>query len=164
MPGTPTPYGKNDSNVELCIKSIESSKEGSGNKQDQLLQVCVQLLFNIAENTKVEEKMRKRNISHMLIKILEKNSEDLLITCVKFLKKLSIFKENKDDMADSNITDKFNKLFSIGNKELTLLTLKLMYNLSFDTKIRDRIILSGHLSKLVSCLREFSYNNCIKRN
>lgn len=136
-------------------KSDENQKDLLVHKQDKLLQVCVQLLLNIAENTKVEEKMRKRNISSMLIKLMDRNSIDLLITSVRFLKKLSIFKENKDDMAESNIIEKLSKVFSIGNKELTLLSLKLMYNLSFDSKIRDRIVFNGFLSKLVSCLSEY---------
>lgn len=116
------------------------------------MRVAVNLLLNIAENTKVEEKMRKRNISGMLIKLLDRNTVDLLIVCVKFLKKLSVFRENKDDMADNNIVEKLAKIITIQNKELTLLILKLLYNLSFDTKLREKIVLQGFLPKLVSFL------------
>ena len=60
--------------------------------------VAFYLLLNIAEDTRVELKMRNKNLIPMLIKMLERNNEELLILIVSFLKKLSIFAENKDDM------------------------------------------------------------------
>lgn len=154
LPSTPVIMSKSmsDSLNETGKFADDNPKDTFHNKQDKLLHVCVQLLLNLAENTKVEEKMRKRNISEMMIKMLDKNSVELLISCMKFLKKLSIFKENKDDMAESNIVEKLTKMFSLGNRELILLSLKLMYNLSFDSKMRERIVLNGFLSKLVACL------------
>ncbi|KAK6618968.1 hypothetical protein RUM44_003349 [Polyplax serrata] len=159
LPSTPVIMSKSmsDSLNETGKFADDNPKDTFHNKQDKLLHVCVQLLLNLAENTKVEEKMRKRNISEMMIKMLDKNSVELLISCMKFLKKLSIFKENKDDMAESNIVEKLTKMFSLGNRELILLSLKLMYNLSFDSKMRERIVLNGFLSKLVACLGD---DNC----
>ena len=159
MPGTPVGFSKLDLLNDNVI-SNENQKDTVVNKQDQLLQACVQLLLNIAENTKVEEKMRTRNISSMLIKLLESNSMGLLTTCIKFLKKLSVFRENKDDMVDSNVIEKLCKIFSIGNKDLILLTLKLMYNLSFDAEIRERIVMNGLLTKLVSYLGTQIFQFC----
>lgn len=46
----------------------------------------------------MELKMRNKNLIPMLVKMLERNNEELLILIVSFLKKLSIFAENKDDM------------------------------------------------------------------
>jgi len=63
-----------------------------------ILPVAFYLLLNIAEDTRVELKMRNKNLIPMLIKMLERNNEELLILVVSFLKKLSIFAENKDDM------------------------------------------------------------------
>lgn len=60
--------------------------------------VAFYLLLNIAENTEVERKMRKKNVIGMLIKTLDRSNTDLLILVVTFLKKLSIFRENKDLM------------------------------------------------------------------
>lgn len=60
--------------------------------------VAFYLLLNIAEDTRVELKMRNKNLIPMLIKMLERNNEELLILIISFLKKLSIFAENKDDM------------------------------------------------------------------
>ena len=63
-----------------------------------LLVVAFYLLLNIAEDTRVELKMRNKNLIPMLVKMLERNNEELLILIISFLKKLSIFAENKDDM------------------------------------------------------------------
>ena len=60
--------------------------------------VAFYLLLNIAENTEVERKMRKRNVIVMLIKSLDRVNTDLLMLVITFLKKLSIFRENKDTM------------------------------------------------------------------
>ena len=60
--------------------------------------VALSLLLNLAEDTRTELKMRNKNIVHMLVKILERDDEELLLVVVSFLKKLSIFLENKNDM------------------------------------------------------------------
>lgn len=46
--------------------------------------------------------MRNKNIVHMLVKVLEREDEELLLVAVSFLKKLSIFLENKNDMVSSS--------------------------------------------------------------
>lgn len=164
LPTTPVNVTKSltDSLNENDLKNEEdSSLDAQIKKQEQLLRVAVNLLLNIAENTKVEEKMRKRNISGMLIRMLERNSVDLLIISVKFLKKLSIFKENKDDMAEQNIIEKLTRVINVNNKELISVTLKLLYNLSFDSKLRDKIVLQGYLAKVVSFLNDDSYKEVV---
>jgi len=60
--------------------------------------VTLFLLLNLAEDTRTELKMRNKNIVHMLVKILERDGEEVLVLAVTFLKKLSIFLENKNDM------------------------------------------------------------------
>lgn len=42
--------------------------------------------------------MRNKNIVGLLVKVLERDDEELLVLVVTFLKKLSIFLENKNDM------------------------------------------------------------------
>lgn len=42
--------------------------------------------------------MRTKNIVHMLVKLLERDDQELLLVVISFLKKLSIFLENKNDM------------------------------------------------------------------
>lgn len=68
-----------------------------------LIPVSFYLLLNIAEDTRVEDKMRKKNITGMLTKTLDRDNADLLILVVTFLKKLSLFKENVDDMVSFHI-------------------------------------------------------------
>lgn len=62
------------------------------------LLVAIYLLLNLAEDTRIELKMRNKNIVHMLVKALDRDNFELLILVVTFLKKLSIFIENKNDM------------------------------------------------------------------
>ncbi len=54
--------------------------------------------MNLAEDTRTELKMRNKNIVGLLVKVLERDDEELLVLVVSFLKKLSIFLENKNDM------------------------------------------------------------------
>ena len=56
------------------------------------------LLLNLAEDAKVEMKMKNKGIVSMLVQLLERDNVDLLILIVSFLKKLSIFMENKAEM------------------------------------------------------------------
>ncbi|XP_046677390.1 kinesin-associated protein 3-like [Homalodisca vitripennis] len=67
-------------------------------KQDQLLRVCFYLLLNLAENVKVEDKMRKRNVVGLLVTSLERSTLELLVLVSSFLLKLSVYRENKDEM------------------------------------------------------------------
>uniref|UniRef100_A0A673BUE5 Kinesin associated protein 3 n=1 Tax=Sphaeramia orbicularis TaxID=375764 RepID=A0A673BUE5_9TELE len=49
-------------------------------------------------DTRTELKMRNKNIVGLLVKVLERDDDELLVLVVSFLKKLSIFLENKNDM------------------------------------------------------------------
>jgi hypothetical protein len=60
--------------------------------------VAFYLLLNLAEDLKVEMKMRSKGIVKMLIETLDRDNFELLILVVSFLKKLSIFIENKHEM------------------------------------------------------------------
>ena len=60
--------------------------------------VAFYLLLNLAEDLKVELKMRNKAIILQLIHALDRDNNDLLILVVSFLKKLSLFVENKNDM------------------------------------------------------------------
>ena len=59
------------------------------------------LLLNLAEDAKVEMKMKNKKIVTMLVQLLERDNVDLLILVVSFLKKLSIFVENKAEMVST---------------------------------------------------------------
>lgn len=62
------------------------------------LSVAYYLLLNLAEDLKVEMKMRNKSIVAFLVKTLDRDNHELLILVVSFLKKLSIFIENKTEM------------------------------------------------------------------
>ncbi|KAE8748254.1 hypothetical protein FOCC_FOCC005093 [Frankliniella occidentalis] len=130
-------------------------------KQDQLLRVCLYLLLNIAENTRVEDKMRKKNVVGVLMKTLERSTPELLILSVTFLKKLSLFKENKDIMAEFHIIDRLQRVFQIGNPELDHVALKLLFNLSFDSRLKERMVREGYLPKLVGMLSEKHHQSTV---
>ena len=61
--------------------------------------VAFYLLLNLAEDTRVEVKMKNKGIVGLLIKALEtRTNADLILLVISFLKKLSIFLENKNEM------------------------------------------------------------------
>lgn len=59
------------------------------------------LLLNLATDMRTELKMRNKNIVGLLVKVLDRDDEELLVLVVTFLKKLSIFLENKNDMVSA---------------------------------------------------------------
>ncbi|XP_067001097.1 kinesin-associated protein 3 isoform X2 [Anabrus simplex] len=130
-------------------------------KQDQLLRVIIYLLLNMAENTKVEDKMRKKNICGMLAKTLDRDNPNLLHLVVTFLRKLSLFRENVDDMADLNVVEKLPKVLMINNPDVIEVTLQLLFNLSFDTHLRERMVRVGFIPKVVSLLTDQRYETIV---
>jgi len=64
-------------------------------KQDKLFYICLTILLNMAGDFNIEKKMKKRNIIHILVRLLERNDFHLLIVILLFLRKLSIISENK---------------------------------------------------------------------
>ncbi|KFB52104.1 AGAP000187-PA-like protein [Anopheles sinensis] len=131
-------------------------------KQEQLLRVAFYLLLNIAENVKLEEKMRKKNIVKMLLKALERQNFDLLVLVVTFLKKLSIVLDNKDEMYELNIVEKLPRLLQ-SQKDLVQMTLKLLFNLSFDARLRAKMIRVGLLPKLVTFLSDDKHHGIVTK-
>ncbi|XP_045615495.1 kinesin-associated protein 3 isoform X2 [Procambarus clarkii] len=130
-------------------------------KQDQVLRVCTYLLLNIAEDVRVEEKMRRKNIVGLLVRMLERESTDLLLLVVSFLKKLSVYMENKDDMADLNIVEKVSRLVATENSDLLNVTVRLLLNLSFDVGMRAKMIKVGLLPKLVALISEERHQQAV---
>ncbi|KAI4878275.1 hypothetical protein NFI96_011779 [Prochilodus magdalenae] len=126
--------------------------QGLLTKQEQLLRVALYLLLNLSEDTRTELKMRNKNIVHLLVKTLDRDSEELLVLVVSFLKKLSIFLENKNDMAETDTVEKLAKLVPCEHEDLLNVTLRLLLNLSFDTGLRSKMVQVGLLPKLTTLL------------
>ncbi|XP_064845190.1 kinesin-associated protein 3-like isoform X3 [Oncorhynchus masou masou] len=125
-------------------------------KQEQLLQVALHLLLNLAEDTRTELKMRNKNIVHTLVKTLDREDKELLVLVVSFLKKLSIFLENKNDMAETYAVEKLARLLPCKHEDLLNTTLRLLLNLSFDTCFRSQMVQAGLIPKLSSLLADES--------
>nr|XP_020480748.1 kinesin-associated protein 3-like isoform X2 [Monopterus albus] len=121
-------------------------------KQEQLLRVSLYLLLNLAEDTRTELKMRNKNIVGLLVKVLERDHEELLVLVVSFLKKLSIFLENKNDMAELDTIERLARLVPCDHEDLLNLTLRLLFNLSFDSGLRAKMVEVGLLPKLSALL------------
>lgn len=118
-------------------------------KQDHLLRVGVYLLLNLAEDSKVEVKMKNKNIIPLLIGLLPRKNPELLILVVSFLKKMSIVRENKDVMAKHDIIEKVAQMIPNHSGDLLNIILRLLLNLTFDTVLRDKAVKCGLVPKLV---------------
>ncbi|KAF7222818.1 kinesin-associated protein 3 [Nothobranchius furzeri] len=121
-------------------------------KQEQLLRVSLYLLLNLAEDTRTELKMRNKNIVGLLVKVLDRDDEELLVLVVSFLKKLSIFLENKNDMAELDTVERLARLIPCEHDDLLNLTLRLLLNLSFDSGLRAKMVEVGLVPKLTALL------------
>uniref|UniRef100_A0A3Q2UZ52 Kinesin-associated protein 3b n=1 Tax=Haplochromis burtoni TaxID=8153 RepID=A0A3Q2UZ52_HAPBU len=99
-----------------------------------------------------ELKMRNKNIVGLLVKVLERDDEELLVLVVSFLKKLSIFLENKNDMAEVDTVERLARLVPCKHEDLLNLTLRLLLNLSFDSGLRAKMVEVGLLPKLTVLL------------
>nr|XP_023025622.1 kinesin-associated protein 3 isoform X1 [Leptinotarsa decemlineata] len=130
-------------------------------KQEHLLRVAFYLLLNISEDETVEEKMSKRNIVGLLVKALDRDNDDLLILVITFLKKLSIMQCNKDAMSSLNVVEKLPRMLDSNSADLVHLTLKLLFNLSFDNKVRFRIMKAGLLTKIMSLLSDDKHQEIV---
>eukprot|EP00794_Sanderia_malayensis_P016189 gene16189-17816_t len=128
-------------------------------KQEHLLRVTVYLLLNLAEDTKVEMKMKNKKIVLLLMSLLGRNNPELLILVVSFLKKLSIFQENKNEMKQNDIIEKISALIPHGNDDLLNITLRLLLNLTFDGDMREKAVKNALVPKLVQLIS--SEHHCV---
>jgi hypothetical protein len=78
-------------------------------KQDRILRICFNILLNLAEDTKIEKKMVKRDIVSLLVKNLDRQNINLIVIILLFLKKLSIYDVNKNQMIKMNVINEFNR-------------------------------------------------------
>ena len=128
-------------------------------KQEQTLRVSIYLLLNLSEDIKVEEKMKRRGVSSLLVQLLSRSNDELLILVISFLKKLSLYTENKDAMISCNTVEKLSPLLLSENSDLINASVRLLLNLSFDVTVRSRMVKSGMLPRLVTLLSDSSNQN-----
>ena len=134
---------KNEAKTAADVKA-KRKWEFAIQRQDELVSVLLQLLTNLADDLRVENKMVKRGILSILIKCLDHTHTNLIMAAVQFLWKLSVFIENKDAMASQNIVDKLVPLFPTNNHgALTGSLYSLLFNLSFDSNLKTKMVANG---------------------
>ncbi|KAG1688227.1 Kinesin-associated protein 3 [Nymphon striatum] len=144
---------KNDIILKKDFERSQKKYQSLVKKQNQLLRVSVYMLLNLAEDTKVELKMRNKKIIELLVRCSERiEAPELLVLVISFLKKLSIFIENKDEMAYYGIVEKLAPIVSTSHGDLLNVTLRLLLNLSFDIELRNIMVKIGLLPKLVNLI------------
>jgi hypothetical protein len=122
-------------------------------KQEKLLYVCFHVLLNLAEDVAIERKMKNRKIVYFLITMLERKNAEVRMLVITFLKKLSIFRENKNEMSELHIVDKLSSMVSNSGDQILTAILQLLLNLSFDQDLREKMVKSGLIPKLVELLK-----------
>ncbi|KDO22362.1 hypothetical protein SPRG_11314 [Saprolegnia parasitica CBS 223.65] len=121
------------------LKAEKKKNKKRLKKQDQLLYVCLSVLFNLAEDIHTERKMVKKKMVHFLAKMLDRVTPDLVILTIGFLKKLSVFEENKETMIELQTAQ---------------IALKLLFNLSWDARVREAMVKNSLVPSLVELLKK----------
>ncbi|RHY22931.1 hypothetical protein DYB25_012899, partial [Aphanomyces astaci] len=137
------------------LKSEAKKNKKRSKKQDQLLFVCLSVLFNLSEDIHTERKMVKKKIVHFLAKMLDRVTPDLVILTLGFLKKLSsVFEENKDTMIELQVPEKVIRYVKCNHDKTAQIALKLLFNLSWDARVRDAMVKNSLVPKLVELLKK----------
>jgi len=148
---------------KVKVKEAEEKLRRQCKKQERLLAVSFRVLLNIAEDTNIERKMKKRGVCSYLSAMLERSDLELLTITCEFLKKMSIFTENIKQMKDAEVTLKLSKFVPCSNEKLGLLVLGLMLNMSFDAEAREALVNRGMIPKLVELLKKPTYRPSVLR-
>lgn len=139
---------------KLSLAREERRYQGIVERQERLLQLCVLILRDLAEDTVVEKGLVKQRVCHYLLPLLGRTNEELLLSVLAFLHKLSVFEKNKDLIISS--TEALARLTDLAGHsscEIALLALRLCYNLSFDQ--HGRMELATQTSLIARLLSTF---------
>ncbi len=147
-------WRKNDETEKLTAKNQLKKLNVLIWKQDKLFFIVLNILLNISDDPTVEKKMKKADITRLLIRCLERNDLQLLVVALYFLKKLSVINSYKDEMIQLSIVEKLQRFFTCENDNLINLMLELYYNLSFDKQAREAIEKANLIPKFVKILSE----------
>ena len=123
---------------EAAQNKYKTKFDNAINSGDHLLRVTLYLLLNIAEDTRIQMKMRQKGINRILVECLaQPRSEEVQILAVSFLKRLSLFLENVTEMASLEVVKKLDRHLNTSHDDLMNLSLRLLLNLSFHTNLRN---------------------------
>ncbi|CAK4677879.1 hypothetical protein AeMF1_014559 [Aphanomyces euteiches] len=145
---------QNDPEVLAKLKAEKKKNKKKAKKQDQLLYVCLSVLFNLAEDIHTERKMVKKKIVNFLAKMLDRVNPDLVILTLGFLKKLSVFEENKDMMIELQVPEQVIRYVKCNHDKTAQMALKLLFNLSWDARVRETMVKNSLVPKLVELLKK----------
>lgn len=125
-------------------------------RQNHFLKASFILLMNLSEDKKVEVKMLNKGILPLLVKSLEREAlADFFLVIQSFLTRLARFLDNKNQLRDMSIIEKLYAILSasISNSSINIplihSNLSLLVNLSFDSKMRNKMVSIGVLPKLL---------------
>ncbi|KAL7077439.1 hypothetical protein ACQ4LE_003036 [Meloidogyne hapla] len=143
-------------------------------KQDLLITVCLQILLNMSEDLRSENKMQRKGLLTMLLNALEHSSSSKLVfVVINFLWKLSQFVENQRHIVNNSGT--IERLISfipptynnhhrpssskenenIPTEQLFAL-FSLLFNCSFELTSRRRMVQCGLVSLLAPYIFDFN--------
>ncbi|KAF0697989.1 Aste57867_11371 [Aphanomyces stellatus] len=143
-----------DPEVMAKLKAEKKKNKKRSKKQDQLLYVCLSVLFNLSEDIHTERKMVKKKIVYFLAKMLDRVTPDLVILTLGFLKKLSVFEENKETMIELQVPEKVIRYVKCNHDKTVQIALKLLFNLSWDARVRESMVKNSLVPKLVELLKK----------
>mmetsp|Transcript_94970 Transcript_94970/g.245304 ORF Transcript_94970/g.245304 Transcript_94970/m.245304 type:complete len:866 (-) Transcript_94970:160-2757(-) len=110
-------------------------------RQDRVLQLCLLVLWSLAEETGVERQLVSQRLCQLLMPLLAREAEDVLATTLGFLQKLSVFEQNKDTIvASADTMARIAELVGHSSAEVVLQAMRLCYNLSFDASGREVLV------------------------
>jgi len=129
-------------------------------RQEKLLYVCFYILLNLAEDINLEIKMVNRNITGLLLKLLDRTNVDhrlldeLHVLAVTFFQKLVAHRENLEKMRDGGIMMKLKNLMASKNDHLQIAVFQLLYRCTFSADMREQTSHFGMLPVLAKALHQ----------
>uniref|UniRef100_A0A914NHS7 Uncharacterized protein n=1 Tax=Meloidogyne incognita TaxID=6306 RepID=A0A914NHS7_MELIC len=157
---------------ELSDLNSRRNWESALIKQDLLITVCLQILLNMSEDLRIENKMQRKGLLNLLFNALEHSSSSKLVfVVINFLWKLSQFVENQKNIVNNSgaiierlisfippITTSNNRPSSSKENETEILfpLFSLLFNCSFELTSRRRMVQCGLVSLLAPYICDFN--------
>nr|CAD2175131.1 unnamed protein product [Meloidogyne enterolobii] len=157
---------------ELSDLNSRRNWESALIKQDLLITVCLQILLNMSEDLRIENKMQRKGLLNLLFNALEhSSSSQLVFVVINFLWKLSQFVENQRILWLNNSGAIIERLISFippitsnnrpssskeNETEILFPLFSLLFNCSFELTSRRRMVQCGLVSLLAPYICDFN--------
>uniref|UniRef100_A0A915MHH5 Uncharacterized protein n=1 Tax=Meloidogyne javanica TaxID=6303 RepID=A0A915MHH5_MELJA len=135
---------------ELSDLNSRRNWESALIKQDLLITVCLQILLNMSEDLRIENKMQRKGLLNLLFNALEHSSSSKLNNSGAIIERLISFipplttSNNRPSSSKENETEILFPLFS------------LLFNCSFELTSRRRMVQCGLVSLLAPYICDFN--------